>query len=346
MFVVKLYILRWGVVLLDDHASEGSHLLVKRLCIISAVSAKEEISGKRQNEVGSQTEAIASEQGGGKLEIGGKRSQIGRGRVSNNTTTSEEEGLISDFNNWRGEKGDCSRPVDQKKLEKDDGLDPGELSLRLQNINFSQSQFLDRPFQEFLEEVERGIRKAATQDHHGLLISRTQSLDGPIKDYLENLEQAFIRAKFRSSLSYKGERVQTAAIHKTPTEDSSSIKSVSVVKETKEISDSNSSKDVLEDDLQGEDNSFRSISATREAGEAETNPLISKPRRKKTNKSGIKEGEIVGKEVGNEDDEVMLVLDIGTKLGIDFRGKEVEVADFIRRREREDAVGRGRNGEQ
>ena len=43
------------------------------------------------------------------------------------------------------------------------------------------------------------------------------------------------------------------------------------------------------------------------------------------------------------DEEVIMVMDMGTQLGIDFKGKENEVADFIRRREKEDNDRFGQN---
>ncbi|KAK1557856.1 hypothetical protein Q3G72_033138 [Acer saccharum] len=119
--------------------------------------------------------------------------------------------------------------------------------------------------------------------------------------------------------------------HNNPIEESNSIKSVYVVKETKESSDSNSFEDVSEEDLDREEVSFKTISATREAGEVEIDPFkanegynlstqfqVPKRQRKKKNMTRIRGGEITSKEDWNVDEEVNMVMDIGTRLGLDF----------------------------
>ncbi|KAK4856294.1 hypothetical protein QYF36_016036 [Acer negundo] len=186
----------------------------------------------------------------------------------------------------RGEWGECSKHAGQRKVreEKGVGLASSEPVLGLQNVNFSRSQSLDGLLKEYLDKVEKGMGLVATEDLHGfqkVIISRSQSLEGPLKDYLENLEWAFIRAKFRSSLPFKGK--------------------VSVVKETNDTSESNSSEDVPDDDHNRDKDSFKSILATRGAGEVgvRTQNRGTTLQRKKTNTSG----NIGGDEEWNVDDE-------------------------------------------
>ncbi|KAK0602049.1 hypothetical protein LWI29_029877 [Acer saccharum] len=263
----------------------------------------------------------------GKLVIGMSQSHMGKCRVSDSTNTSEEEGLISDFKSWRGERGECSKPVGQSKErhEKGDGLDVGELTFGLQNSNFSRSQSLSGPLKEFMDRVERGVGMVDNEVNNGLqkiIVSRSQSLDRPIKDYLENLEQAFIMAKLKSSVGYKGEDNQLmgnkiAHNHKSSVEETSSAKSISVVKETKEFSDSNSSEDDSEEGIDREEDSFKSISATREAREEEIEPPVaaeglnrnnqiqtSKFQHRKKNRGS----KISCAEVCDEDEEVSMLL--------------------------------------
>ncbi|KAK4850042.1 hypothetical protein QYF36_003302 [Acer negundo] len=92
-------------------------------------------------------------EGFGKLIIGEKQGQMGKGVVSDSTLTSIDEGLISDFKRWRGE---CLRREGQK--EGMDGIGHGLVS------------------------------RDHSQGHQKISFSRSLSLDGPFKDYLENIE--------------------------------------------------------------------------------------------------------------------------------------------------------------
>ncbi|KAI9185836.1 hypothetical protein LWI28_011171 [Acer negundo] len=96
---------------------------------------------------------IVQREGFGKLIIGEKQGQMGKGVVSDSTLTSIDEGLISDFKRWRGE---CLRREGQK--EGMDGIGHGLVS------------------------------RDHSQGHQKISFSRSLSLDGPFKDYLENIE--------------------------------------------------------------------------------------------------------------------------------------------------------------
>ncbi|KAK1575467.1 hypothetical protein Q3G72_005727 [Acer saccharum] len=230
---------------------------------------------------------------------------------SEETTTSEEEGQISDFNFWRGERGECSRRKAQRKTPEifGDGLVPSKPTNGLQNSNDS---------------VKTGTEGKS-------FISRSQSLDGPLKDYLENLEQAFLRSKLEKSKNSHAVDCQPMVNTMDQNmarsdEDTSSVRSVFLVHETRDPAETNSS----EEDQDKEYDNFKSVSATREDS-------------RKAENGG---GQLMTKDDWNGDEEVFKVMEIGAQLGIDFRGKESEVAKFIRHGEKEDADQCSRDGGQ
>ncbi|KAK1578446.1 hypothetical protein Q3G72_030337 [Acer saccharum] len=280
----------------------------------------------------------------GKLIIRENQGQMGLGGGSDNSSSSEEEGLFSEFLKWKGERGECSRSGLKRKAKEaiSNGLVSGETNHGLQKVNFTRSASLDGPIKDYLDKMDLGGGLVTTEEENGLqelLISKSQSLDGNLKDYLDKLEQAFIRAKFQTS------QMDVQPLEKisnqnrvSPLEESNSESSVSMVKETKASSVSL----ISEEDRDGEGDSFDSISATRERGEIESK--ATKLKRKGNNAAENKGAELTTKERWNEDEEVVLVMEIGARLGIDFKGKENEVADFIRNREREDIDRFGRNG--
>ena len=167
---------------------------------------------------------------------------MGKGRFSEDTSTSEDKGLISDFNNWRGEKGECSRLVVQKN-KKDpigDGTVSSEPTFGLQKVDVSRSQYMDGPLKDFLDNVDKEVG-LAVRDHGLQIISRSQSLEGHLKDYLEELEQAFIRAKLRRNRPSQIKEVQPMVIKAvqnvvSAAEETSSDRSVSRVCETTDLS--------------------------------------------------------------------------------------------------------------
>ncbi|KAK4843590.1 hypothetical protein QYF36_010307 [Acer negundo] len=57
-------------------------------------------------------------------------------------------------------------------------------------------------------------------------------------------------------------------------------------------------------------------------------------------------GELIRKGDRDEDDEVSKIMAIGVQMGINFNEKEREMANFIRRREKENANRCGQNGRQ
>ncbi|KAI9169360.1 hypothetical protein LWI28_011196 [Acer negundo] len=177
--------------------------------------------------------------GSGKLIIHENQDQLGKDRKSDNTSSSDEEGVIS---------------------------------------KFIKSASLDIPLKEYVEKVDsRGGLSTREEDHElqNILFSRSQSLDGIIKDYLDKLEHAFIRAKLRKFNSSQMNTFQplekVANQHLvSPTKESNFESSVSIVKETKALSESLISKE----DQDMERDSFDSISATRENGEADNNTTM------------------------------------------------------------------------
>ncbi|KAK1551104.1 hypothetical protein Q3G72_030259 [Acer saccharum] len=293
----------------------------------------------------------AQKEGFGKLFIGKKQSHMGRGVVSDTTATSLEEGLMSDFNRWRGE---CSRKEPNQE---------GRVSRDIQNSN---GLSLDGPIKDYLVKMGKsgGPNVIGPQD---AMVSRSQSLDGPLKEYLENIEQAFLRAKVRQGVFLHPEQDSAPNLNITD-ERSSPINSVSIVQETKhtdeeevntqenkDSSDSGSS-EAEEDKDRG---SFKSISATKEVGEVVSEPTLSKPRRgkkrlKKSSKLNRKKerkaengGEgMIPYEDWNVEEEVKKVMDMGVRLGLNFNGKEREMAEFIRRKEKEDTDRYGQIGRQ
>ncbi|KAK1576269.1 hypothetical protein Q3G72_012543 [Acer saccharum] len=198
-----------------------------------------------------------------------------------------------------------------------------------------------------------------------VMFSRSQSLERPLKEYLENIEQAFIRAKFRQGLFLHPEQAP-APNQNTIVERSSPNNYVSLVQETdqtdeeeinaQEIRDSSDS--VSSEAEDGKDGcSFKSISATREVGEVVSEPTLSKPRKgqkrlkkismrnKKRNTENKGEG-MIQNEVWNVEEEVIKVMEMGAQLGLNFDGKEREMAEFIIRKEKEDTDRYGQNGRQ
>ncbi|KAK0583401.1 hypothetical protein LWI29_036524 [Acer saccharum] len=219
-------------------------------------------------------------EGYGKLIIRENQSQR-KGRVSDSTSTSEEEGFISDFKKWRGE-------YSKTKIQKEGGdgqghgLDSRNPNQDFQEISFGRSPSLDGPLREFLENIEKEV---GPTNPIGLqqVVSRSQSLEGPLKEYLDNIEQAFIRAKFRKGCYSQDtiQPMQTQPIQNTiVTNQHSPTESVSIVQETIESTDSEDSE--AEKDKEGSE--FKSISAIREKGEVESEPIMTKQRKSKKGK--------------------------------------------------------------
>ncbi|KAK1583416.1 hypothetical protein Q3G72_023611 [Acer saccharum] len=259
----------------------------------------------------------------GKLWIGGEKCQRGRVEVSDSTSTSVEEGLLLNNRKWKGE---CSRQLPDKRGGK---------------------------LKEFLNNLELGVGQGAYENMSGLqkaIVSRSQSLDGPLKEYLENIEQAFIKAKFLKGLSLQAtQSEETALVPNTISPNNwggcSLSKSVSVVQETIASTDCDSS--AAEEDEDGR--SSKSVSVVSEGAEEESKSNAKRGRksqicasRKKAN-STTNRGEVAVKGGGFIEEEVVKVLEIGAQLGINFNGKEKEMADFIRRREKEEADRFGQN---
>ena len=111
------------------------------------------------------------------------QNQMGKVRSSDDTSTLEEEGQISDFKFWRGEKGECSKHKDQRKWreELEDGLALTEPTFGLQNsdnskgpkvdsqkINFSTTSSLEGPLKDFLDKVEKGLGLLSRENNQGL----------------------------------------------------------------------------------------------------------------------------------------------------------------------------------
>ncbi|KAK1589148.1 hypothetical protein Q3G72_030951 [Acer saccharum] len=288
-------------------------------------------------------------EGFGKLIIGERQGQMGRGVVSDTTSTSIEEGLMSDFKRWRGE---CSRK------------EPHKVGRDSRDFHKPNDFSLNGPIKDYLVNMGKcgGLNDNGPQN---VMFSRSQSLEGPLKEYLEDIEQAFIRAKFRQGLFLHPEQAP-APIQNTIVERSSPNNSVSLVQETdqtdeeeinaQEIRDSSDSSSTEAED--GKDGcSFKSISATREVGEVVSEPTFSKPRKgqkrlktisklnKKRNAENKGEG-MIQNEVWNVEEEVIKVMEMGAQLGLNFDGKEREMAEFIRRKEKEDNDRYGQNGGQ
>ncbi|KAK1549368.1 hypothetical protein Q3G72_000956 [Acer saccharum] len=280
-----------------------------------------------------------------KLLIRENQDQKGKIGESDNTTSEEEEGLFLEFVKWKGEKGECSKP---DQLRQDEtvlgGLDNRGTKIGPQN--YSRSPSLEGPLKDHLDKVDKEVGLAETVGDKGqqkVVVSKTQSLDGSLKDYLDNLEQAFIWAKLKKSNSQN---------LMCPIEESNLEVSVSMVKETKDPDDNGI---VVEDQGVSRD-SFESISATGEEGEADSDSTMksqrdyqedsnkgTKVQRKKTKIMENRGEEEIGNDGWKVDEKVIMVMDMGTQLGIDFKGKENEVADFIRRREKEDNDRFGQN---
>ncbi|TXG52020.1 hypothetical protein EZV62_021189 [Acer yangbiense] len=92
---------------------------------------------------------------GGKVIIRENHESNGKGDGSDNTSSSEDEGLFSEFLKWKGERGECSRPDLQRKEKVI--FDNGRASSHgLQKVNFSRSASLDGPVKDYLEKVEKG----------------------------------------------------------------------------------------------------------------------------------------------------------------------------------------------
>ncbi|TXG70632.1 hypothetical protein EZV62_005567 [Acer yangbiense] len=218
---------------------------------------------------------LVQKEGFGKLIIGERQGQMGKGVVSDTTSTLIEEGLLSDFKRWRGV---CSR-----KEPHEEGRDSRDFQIP---NGFS----LEGPIKDYLANIGKcggPNEKDIDIGPQNVMFSRSQSLEGPLNEYLENIEQAFIRAKFRQGLFLHPEQA-LAPIQNTTVERSIPNNSVSIVQETnhtdeeesiaqesKDTSDSVSSE--AEDDKDG--CSFKSISATREVGEVVSEPTLSKPRK-------------------------------------------------------------------
>ncbi|KAK1549102.1 hypothetical protein Q3G72_008922 [Acer saccharum] len=297
----------------------------------------------------------AQKEGFGKLIIGKKQSHMGRGGVSDTTSTSIEEGLMSDFNRWRGE---CSRKEPHKE---------GRDNRDIQNSN---GLSLEEPIKDYLVKMGKcggPNEKDIVIGPQDAMVSRSQSLDGPLKEYLENIEQAFLRAKFRQGVFLHPEQASTPNLNITD-ERSSPNNSVSIVQETKhtdeeevnaqenkDSSDSGSSEAEEDKDRC----SFKSILATREVGEVVSEPTLSKPRKgkkrlkitSKLNRKKDRKAENGGEgmilyEDWNVEEEVKKVMDMGVRLGLNFNGKEREMAEFIRRKEKEDTDRYGQIGRQ
>ncbi|KAK1560187.1 hypothetical protein Q3G72_023350 [Acer saccharum] len=94
-------------------------------------------------------------EGYGKLIIRENQSQR-KGRVSDSTSTSEEEGFISDFKKWRGE---CSKTKIQKEGGdgQGHGLDSRNPNQDFQEISFGRSPSLDGPLREFWRTLKRKL---------------------------------------------------------------------------------------------------------------------------------------------------------------------------------------------
>ncbi|KAK4852778.1 hypothetical protein QYF36_026991 [Acer negundo] len=101
-------------------------------------------------------------------------------------------------------------------------------------------------------------------------------------------------------------------------ERSSDDKLVSVVQETRDSSEARKSEQEQEQELTS--SNFSSTFTTRKMGKTIDEPGF----------------ELVTKKVRDVDEEVLKAMEIGDKLGLDFVGKEAEMADIIRRRELED----------
>ncbi|KAK1549123.1 hypothetical protein Q3G72_019908 [Acer saccharum] len=234
----------------------------------------------------------------GKLIIGEKLDHMGKGRTSDDTSTSEEEGLISDFKTWRGEKGECSRHEAQRNKRDfiNDGPDFNEPTFGLQKVNVSRSQSMDGPLKEFLEKVDKDAGRVAREDFQGFqILTRSQSMDGPLKDYIEELEQAFIRSKLKRDRPSQlvenqlvGSNIYQTAV--SSDEKFNSDRSVSIVLETTDSSESLKTKEAQDK----EEVSFSSISE-----------VI--PSRIKAQNIQRKRDDVFRKENWNEEEEVVKV---------------------------------------
>ncbi|KAK0596187.1 hypothetical protein LWI29_013474 [Acer saccharum] len=282
----------------------------------------------------------------GKLVIGENQGQR-RDRGSDSTSSSEEEGLFLDFIKWKGE---CSKLEAQKVVKEFSGHGLAARNFRQgsQDLNFSRSPSRDGPLKAHLDNIDKGAGLALNEKSDGLqkvILSRSQSLDGALKDYLDNIEKAFIRAKLRMEIPPKSVENTLVPIQVRSSQESSLDKSVSFVQETKATTDSSKS----DADELTEVSSFLSIPATGEEGEVEREPTKKKSKkckksknkaamsqRKKTTATDNKSEEKSIKGNWNVDDEVIKVMEIGAQLGINFNGKEREMAEYIRIREKED----------
>ncbi|KAK4842691.1 hypothetical protein QYF36_026205 [Acer negundo] len=105
--------------------------------------SRKNIQEKRKMKWVPKPRQIVQKEGFGKLIIGERQGQMGREVVSDSTSTSVEEVLLSDFKRWRGE---CSRKG-VRPYEKERVIGP-------QKVLFSKSQSLEGPLREYLESIE------------------------------------------------------------------------------------------------------------------------------------------------------------------------------------------------
>lgn len=299
---------------------------------------------------------MAQRVGFGKLIIGKEKSQVSDGVFAESTSTSEEEGSVSDIQKWKGEcskyafqRGGNSAAESGKNHSEDIGgptkVVEGEGKKvnndRLPFIEPSRTQSLSEPLKEFVDNIE----KAHFND-----IPKTQSLEGPLKDYLDKIEKAFVRQNFRIGLDHHLHSNDPVVypLEEETSEDSS----ISVVKETKSSTESDQSDQAQEK----ETSSFISVLATMEEDAV---GRISNRRKKKSGKFRVqggkqkepkmrkqkhRGGEMIQKKAWTVDEEVTKVMEIGVELSLDFKGRELEMADIIRRRELEDADHNGQVG--
>ncbi|KAK4846999.1 hypothetical protein QYF36_024136 [Acer negundo] len=120
----------------------------------------------------------------------------------------------------------------------------------------------------------------------------------------------------------------------SPIEEANLKVSVSMVKETKASVDNV----IAKEDQAMSGDSFESISVTGENGEVDSDSSMksqrdnqkvnnkgTKTQRKKTRSEEDRGEESVRKKGWNVDEEVIMVLDMGTRLGIDFQGKKMRL---------------------
>ncbi|KAI9185602.1 hypothetical protein LWI28_008684 [Acer negundo] len=132
----------------------------------------------------------------------------------------------------------------------------------------------------------------------------------------EAIQRAFVWAHFKKGLDYQLNLRETS--DQSQKERSSDDKLVSVVQETRDSSEARKSEQEQEQELTS--SNFSSTFTTRKMGKTIDEPGF----------------ELVTKKVRDVDEEVLKAMEIGDKLGLDFVGKEAEMADIIRRRELED----------